>query len=60
MAPLPPDRGVEAPERVLGLEIGEGDILQFVFWGDLDLNRGLPHGETGQDILLRIWRSLQK
>jgi hypothetical protein len=51
---------VEVPERVLGLEIGEGDILPFVFWGDFDLNRGLPNRETGQDILLRIWRSLQK
>ena len=47
------------PEVVLGLEIGEGDILPLVCWGDLDFSRGLPHGETGQDILLLIWISLQ-
>lgn len=59
MVPLPPDRGVEVPEVVLGLEIGEGDILPLVCWGDLDFNRGLPHGETGHDMLLRTWISLQ-
>jgi hypothetical protein len=59
IVPLPPDRGVEVPEVVLGLEIGEGDILPLVCWGDVDFSRGLPHGETGHDILLRIWISLQ-
>lgn len=59
IAPLTPATGLEAPEVALGLEIGDGDILPFWCCGDLDLRRGLPHGETGQDVLLRIWIPLQ-
>ena len=59
MAPLPPVRGVDAPEAVRGLDIGEGDIIPFMCCGDLDLKRGLPMGETGQDIFLGIWMSLE-
>jgi len=58
MAPLPPLRGVDAPEAVRGLDIGEGDILPFICCGDLGLKSGLPMGETGQDIFLGIWISL--
>ena len=43
---------MDAPEAVLGLEIGEGDILPLICCGDLELNRGLPIGETGQDMYL--------
>jgi len=52
MAPLPPVRGVDAPEAVRGLDIGEGDNLPLLCCGDLDLKSGLPMGETGQDIFL--------
>lgn len=58
MAPLPPVRGVDAPETVRGLDIGEGDILPFMCCGDLDRKSGLPMGETGQEIFLEIWLSL--
>lgn len=37
---------------VLGLEIGEGDILPLKFCGDLACSRGLPIGDTGQEIFL--------
>ena len=60
MAPLPPLRGVDAPEAVRGLDIGEGDIRPFMCCGDLGLKSGLPMGETGQDIFLGIWISLEK
>lgn len=59
MAPLPPVRGVDAPEAVRGLDIGEGDNLPLLCCGDLDLKSGLPMGETGQDIFLEIWISLK-
>lgn len=59
MAPLPPVRGVEAPEAVRGLDIGEGDSLPFMCCGDLDVKSGLPMGETGQDIFLEMWISLE-
>lgn len=59
MAPLPPVRGVDAPEAVRGLDIGEGDNLPLLCCGDLDLKSGLPMGETGQDIFLWIWISLE-
>ena len=59
MAPLPPLRGVDAPEAVRGLDIGEGDIRPFMCCGDLGLKSGLPMGETGQDIFLGIWISLE-
>ena len=59
MAPLPPVRGVDEPEVVRGLDIGEGDILPFRCGGDLECNRGLPMGETGHDMFLGIWISLE-
>lgn len=58
MAPLPPVRGVDEPEVVRGLEIGEGDILPFRYCGDLEFNKGLPTGETGHDTFRGIWISL--
>lgn len=58
MAPLPPVSGVDEPEVVRGLDIGEGDILPFRCGGDLECNRGLPMGETGHDMFLGIWISL--
>ena len=59
MAPLAPVRGVDEPEVVLGLDIGEGDILPFICCGDLEWRRGLPMGETGHDMYLGIWQSLE-
>ena len=58
MAPLPPVRGVDAPEALRGLEIGEGDILPFMCCGDLECSKGLPIGETGHDTFLGIGISL--
>lgn len=52
-------RGVDEPEVVRGLEIGEGDILPVKCFGDLECNRGLPIGETGHDMFLGIWISLE-
>lgn len=52
-------RGVDEPEVVRGLEIGEGDILPCRCFGDLECNRGLPIGETGHDMFLGIWISLE-
>lgn len=57
-APVPPVRGVEAPDVVLGLDIGEGVI--YPLWGDLDLSSGLRVGETGHDMLFRRWISLPR
>lgn len=54
MEPLPPVRGVDEPEVVLGLEIGDGDILPFTCCGDLELRRGLPVGETGHERFLGL------
>jgi len=59
MAPKPPVRGVDEPEVVRGLDIGEGDILPFRCCGDLECRRGLPMGETGHDMFLGIWISLE-
>jgi hypothetical protein len=59
MAPLPPVRGVDEPDVVRGLEMGEGDILPLICCGDLECRRGLPIGETGHDIFLGVWASLQ-
>lgn len=59
MAPKPPVRGVDEPEVVRGLDIGEGDILPFRCCGDLECRRGLPTGETGHDMFLGIWISLE-
>ena len=58
MAPLPPVRGVEAPDIAWGLDIGEGDILPLICCGDLECRRGLPIGDTGHDIFLAILMSL--
>lgn len=58
MAPVPPVNGVHEPEGVRGLEIGEGDILPLKCGGDLEFSRGLPIGETGHEIFLAMWRSL--
>lgn len=52
-------RGVDEPEVVRGLDIGEGDILPFRCCGDLECRRGLPMGETGHDMFLGIWISLE-
>lgn len=61
MAPVPPVRGVDEPEVVRGLDIGEGDILPLRCCGDLECKRGLPMGDTGQDMLfLRAWLSLEQ
>lgn len=54
-----PVRGVDEPEVVRGLDIGEGDILPFSCCGDLDCKRGLPIGETGHDMFLGRWISLE-
>lgn len=59
MAPKPPVRGVDEPEVVRGLDIGEGDILPFRCCGDLECRRGLPMGETGHEMFLGIWISLE-
>lgn len=45
-------RGVEEPEVVLGLDIGEGDILPLICCGDLEFSKGLPIGDTGHDMFL--------
>jgi hypothetical protein len=58
MVLLQPVRGVDEPEVVRGLDIGEGDILPFKCCGDLECKRGLPMGETGHDMFLGIWISL--
>lgn len=47
MEPLPPVRGVDEPEVVCGLDIGDGDILPFKGCADLECTRGLPVGDTG-------------
>ena len=39
---------------VRGLDMGDGDILPFRCCGDLVGKRGLPIGETGQDMFLGI------
>lgn len=54
MAPLPPVRGVDEPDGVHGLEIGEGElyITLLMFCGDLECRRGLLVGETGHDMFL--------
>lgn len=57
MVPLPPVRGVDEPEVVRGLEIG--DIFPFRCGGDLVCNRGLSVGETGHDMFLGILISLE-
>lgn len=64
MAPLPPVRGVDEPDAVRGLEMGEGDVLPLICCGDLECRRGLPGetghdtGETGHDTFLIAWTSL--
>jgi len=58
IVPLPPVRVVDEPEVVFGLDMGEGDILPLTCCGGLELSKGLPIGETGQDTFL-IWISLQ-
>lgn len=47
-------RGVDVPEVVRGLDIGDGEILPFSCCGDLGCNSGLPIGETGHDTFLGI------
>ena len=59
MAPMPPVRGVDEPDVVRGLDIGEGDILPLKCWGDLGYRRGLPIGETGHDMFLDMYISLE-
>lgn len=49
---------MEAPDVVLGLDIGEGVI--YPLWGDLDLSSGLRVGETGHDMLFRRCISLSR
>lgn len=46
--------GVDVPDVVRGLHMGDGDILPFRCCGDLECNSGLPIGETGHDIFLGI------
>jgi hypothetical protein len=58
MAPLPPARGVDEPDAVRGLEMGDGDVLPLVCCGDLECRRGLL-GETGHDLFLNAWASLE-
>ncbi len=52
-------RGVDEPDMARGLDIGDGDILPFRCCGDLECRRGLPMGETGHDMFLGIWISLE-
>lgn len=59
MALLLPVRGVDEPEVVRGLDIGEGDILSLKCCGDLECKRGLPMGDTGHDMFLGIGISLE-
>lgn len=59
MEQVPPFRGVEEPEVLRGLDMGDGDILPFGYWGDLECRRGLPIGETGHDTFLGIQISLE-
>lgn len=59
VAPLLQLRGVDEPDVVRGLEIGEGDILLLTCCGDLECRRGLPMGETGHDMFHR-WVPLEK
>lgn len=47
-------RGVDAPDAVWGLDIGDGDILPLICCGDLQCRSGLPIGETGHDIFLGV------
>ena len=54
MLALPPVRGVDEPDVVCGLDIGEGDNLPFKCCGDRECKRGLPIGETGHEIFLGI------
>ena len=54
MEPLPPVRGVDEPEAVCGLDIGEGDILPLICCGDLGCSKGLPMGDTGHDTFLGV------
>jgi len=56
---VPPVRGVDEPEVVRGLAMGEGDILPFRCCGDLECKSGLPMGETGHDMYLGMCKSLQ-
>lgn len=58
MDPVPPVRGVDEPDMVWGLDIGEGDTLPLVCFGDREYNKGLPIGETGHDMFRGIWASL--
>lgn len=58
MAPVPPVRGVDEPDGVRGLEMGEGDVLPLICCGDLECRRGLT-GETGHDIFHLAWASLE-
>lgn len=57
--PWPPVKGVDEPDIVWGLEIGDGDSRPFRFGGERGQRRGLPIGETGHDIFLGILISLE-
>lgn len=58
MARLPPVRGVDEPDTVRGLDIGDGDSLPLMCCSDLEFRRGLSVGETGHDEFFGAWTSL--
>jgi hypothetical protein len=41
---------VEEPELATGVDIGEGDIPPYLWWGDRGWINGLADGDTGKDM----------
>ena len=58
-APMPPVSGVDEPDAVWGLDMGDGDSRP-VTCSNLGGKSGLPAGgDTGHEMFLGVWASLE-